>query len=273
MAAKFGLIDYGSALEKVLLAQREVSTVLQHSGEVGRAREFFVQSVLQRVLPPNVVIGSGEIVDRLGGRSNQQDLLLYRNNFPVIDSLAGTHVYLAEGVLATIEVKTILNGDEVENATRNIKSVTALDVSSAGLGEAEEVMGGPSGVDALSPEAMARRLSRGFDPMPEEDPLLVPAVERIWTFLFAFDSVKVETLTEHAEERGWFRGAGPDGLCVLGRAFGASSDAPFVLPRRSETDTFVIEETSEPLGWWLGFLLWTLGRAYRRPVLRPYFGR
>lgn len=48
---------------------------------------------------------------------------------------------------------------------------------------------------------------------------------------------------------------------------------PFVIARRSSTDQFALEETLEPMGWWLGFLLWTLGRAYRRPVLRPYFGR
>jgi hypothetical protein len=42
----------------------------------------------------------------------------------VIDSLAGSHVYLAEGVLATIEVKSKLDEAEIQRVTRNIASVT-----------------------------------------------------------------------------------------------------------------------------------------------------
>src|SRR5262245_10510432 len=112
----FSIIEYGKRLQEVLIAQRNVSEILEHKGERGTAREFFVESVLKRFLPPHVVIGSGEIVDGNGRRSRQQDLLLYRSNFPVIDSLAGAHLYLAEGVLATIEVKSILNLDEVKRA-------------------------------------------------------------------------------------------------------------------------------------------------------------
>lgn len=272
MADRFGIVDYGRRLEQVLLAQREVSAILHHAGESGRAREFFVESVLRRVLPPDVVIGSGEIVDRLGGRSKQQDLLLYRNNFPVIDSLAGTHLYLAEGVLATVEVKSNLDEKEMIRATENIASVTALDVSLLGLGEADDVLGGEQGLDAFAPDRIASKLARGGDPISKEDPLLVTAEERIWCYVFAFDSVRVETLVAHAGKHGWSRGDGPHCLCVLGKALGVSTDVPIRIERPATNgEVFLIEETTTPLGWWLGHMLWTLARTYRRPVLRPYF--
>jgi hypothetical protein len=82
MTSRFGLIDYGRRLEQVLQAQRDVSAILQHSGEAGRAREFFVESVLRRVLPFDVVIGSGEIVDRRGGRSKQKTYCCIETTFP-----------------------------------------------------------------------------------------------------------------------------------------------------------------------------------------------
>ena len=272
VATKFGIVDYGRRLERLLVAQRDVSAILTHSGEAGSARAFFVESVLRRVLPPNVVIGSGEIVDERGARSKQQDLLLYRSNFPVIDSLAGAHLYLAEGVLATIEVKSKLTGEEIERASDNITSVKKLHVSDAGLGQAEDVAGGQLRLEDMTMDALVGRVSRGIDPVPMEDPLLVAADERIWTYIFAFDGLGVDTLIEHADTHGWMRGDGPDCVCVVGKAFGSGVDTPISPQRKPENgESFLIDETETPLGWWLGHMLWMLSRPYRRPLLRPYF--
>jgi hypothetical protein len=273
MADRFSIIDYGKRLEKVLLAQRDVSAIIQHTGEIGTAREFFVESILKRFLPANIVIGRGEIVDGEGGRSRQQDLLLYRSNFPVIDSLAGAHIYLAEGVLATIEVKSRLDGEEVIRATQNIASVRSLKLSMVGLGKAETVEGGPLTLDDLRKENVAARIMAGRDPMPGTDPLLVPAEERIWTYVFAFDGVGHDTLMGHADTNGWLKGAGPDCLCVLGKAFGATGNSPIrCLREPTAGEVFLIDAHSEPLGWWLGHLVWALRRSHREPFLRPYFG-
>jgi hypothetical protein len=179
-----------------------VSAIIQHSGEVGSAREYFVHSVLRRFLPSNVVVGRGEIVDGRGGRSRQQDLLLYRSNFPVIDSLAGSHLYLAEGVLATIEVKSNLDEKELIRATQNIESVRVLAVSEFGVGDAEDVDGGDVALDELSYENMGRRIGRGGTPIPLVDPLLSTADERIWTYVFAFDGVSFDTLNVGDVEAG-----------------------------------------------------------------------
>jgi hypothetical protein len=98
------------------------------------------------------------------------------------------------------------------------------------------------------------------------------ADERIWTYVFAFDGPKMDTLLEHATKNGWLATNGPDCLCVLGKAFGASTDSPIgTQTKPTAGEHFLIDETTEPLGWWLGHLVWVLGRRFRRPVLRPYF--
>lgn len=267
----FSIIDYGRRLESVLQAQRDMSAILAHHGERGDAREFFVEAILKRFLPPNVVIGSGEIVDGAGHRSNQQDLLLYRSNFPVMDSLAGAHIYLVEGVLATIEVKSILTGSEVERATKNIGSVKALDVAPLGLGDAERVDGGELPLEAISPASVAARIARGAASISMEDGLLIDADERVWSYVFAFAGTSVEALIENARTHGWLRGDGPDCICVLGSAFGSRLDTP-IAPSKTPAagEVFLIDEVDKPLGWWLAHLVWVLNRPYRRPYLRPY---
>lgn len=240
------------------------------------AREFFVESILRRVLPASVVVGSGEIVDGNGTRSKQQDLLLYRNNFPIIDSPAGSHVYFAEGVLATIEVKSVLTGDELARATGNIRSVQALEPGDEGIHATDEIEGGDVSLEQWGQESMAGRLSKGLG-APRTDPLLSPPAEAIWTFVFAFDGLSAATTREHARTNGWFgTDDGPDGLCVLGRnadrvgMFGASRESPFRTSAQTPDEPFFIEETEDALGWWLANLVWVVSRPERWPVLRPY---
>jgi hypothetical protein len=268
----FDIIDYGRRLESVLQVQREMSAILAHHGERGDAREFFVESILRRFLPPSVVIGSGEIVDGVGGRSSQQDLLLYRSNFPVFDSLAGAHIYLAEGVLATIEVKSVLNAAEIERCSRNIASIRALTVDHRGLAEDLRVDGSAARDEELSWDTAVARIPTGGDAAPDEDPLFSSADERIWSYVFAFAGTSVDALIHNARTSGWLRGDGPDCACVLGSAFGALTNTP-IAPQRepSAGEVFLIDETDQPLGWWLGHLVWVLGRPFRRPYLRPYF--
>jgi hypothetical protein len=169
-------------------------------------------------------------------------------------------------------VKSVLTLAEVERATQNIASVRALTVSQRGLGDDERVDGGASDIGELSAEAVVRRVARGGDVIPEEDPLLAAAPERIYSYVFAFAGTTVETLIKNAQQHGWLEGSGPDCVCVLGSAFGARKDAP-IGPQREPPpgEVFAIDEGTEPLGWWLGHVIWAaLNRPYRRPYLRPY---
>lgn len=102
--------------------------VLKHSTDLGYSREHFVKEVLSSFLPKSVIFGSGEIIDGDGKRSGQQDVIIYRADFPVITSLTPINAYLAEGVIATIEVKSDLSTGEpsLYSAFGNVKKVLSL---------------------------------------------------------------------------------------------------------------------------------------------------
>jgi hypothetical protein len=111
--------------------------VLKHSTDLGYSREHFVKEVLSSFLPKSVIVGNGEIIDGDGKRSGQQDVIIYRADFPVITSLTPINAYLAEGVLATIEVKSDLSTGEpnLYSAFKNVKKVLSL-------GKAAEIISG-----------------------------------------------------------------------------------------------------------------------------------
>ena len=48
--------------------------------------------------------------------SNPQDVILYRSDFPVISTFVGSRRFLAEGVVASIEVKSRLDAEEFKRA-------------------------------------------------------------------------------------------------------------------------------------------------------------
>jgi len=82
-----------------------------HGVLIGDAREALIQIVLSRILPSAYEIGRGQVVDSLGNRSKQIDIVIARRDSPSLSLLSGAKVYLIESVLATIEVKSSLVGD------------------------------------------------------------------------------------------------------------------------------------------------------------------
>ena len=134
----FNFLNYSKAIERVMGEWYSYSReVLQQSTDLGFAREHFVKDVLSGFLPKSVIVGSGEIIDGKGNRSGQQDVIIYRADFPVITSLTPVNTYLAEGVIATIEVKSDLSTGEpsLYSAFRNVQKVLAL-------GKAAEIISG-----------------------------------------------------------------------------------------------------------------------------------
>ena len=106
----FDFLQYGKAIED-LMGNWVAYTgeTLNQSSDLGFAREHFVKNVLASFLPKSIIVGSGEIIDGNGKRSGQQDVIIYRADFPVITSMTPVNTYLAEGVIASIEVKSNLS--------------------------------------------------------------------------------------------------------------------------------------------------------------------
>ena len=105
------------------------STISDHGTIIGDARESFIRNVLCQLLPETVHVGTGQVVDHVGTASRQIDIVLYRKDFPILRTLGQSNVYLVEGVLATMEVKSTLNKEKLWNALDNGKSVRNLQLS------------------------------------------------------------------------------------------------------------------------------------------------
>ncbi|KWK67573.1 DUF6602 domain-containing protein [Burkholderia stagnalis] len=122
------IIDkWASAVAEVASKAFEVSaSISNHSDILGDARESFIRDVLSKFLPATVHVGTGQIVDAGGNTSKQIDVVIYRKDFPILRSFGNADVYLVEGVLATIEVKSTLDKAKLVEALDNGRSVKDL---------------------------------------------------------------------------------------------------------------------------------------------------
>src|SRR5690348_17033710 len=95
----FNFANYASSLEGMMKAWYEhTKQTFNQSTDLGAAREYFVNNILSDFLPKSVVIGNGEIID--GEKtSGQQDIIIYRSDFPIIKGFGSTHTYLIDGVI------------------------------------------------------------------------------------------------------------------------------------------------------------------------------
>ncbi|PWW31556.1 DUF6602 domain-containing protein [Chromohalobacter israelensis] len=116
------------AVEQHLLSISNVPANSGHSLHKGTPREAFIREFLENHLSQNVAIGSGEIIDaesKPNESRNQYDIIIYKKNYPKISFGGGVDGFLAESVVATIEVKSTLDDAGMVQsikAARNAKS-------------------------------------------------------------------------------------------------------------------------------------------------------
>jgi hypothetical protein len=140
----FSFLEYGNAIQRMMQEwYNYTSEVLEQSSDLGSVREHFVKQILSGFLPRSVIVGNGEIISGDGQRSGQQDIIIYRSDFPVITSSTPVNTYLAEGVLATIEIKSNLSTGEphLKSAFRSAKGALLLAKQARSLrGSREQVL-------------------------------------------------------------------------------------------------------------------------------------
>lgn len=81
------------------------------SASRGEERRAFIDQFLSKVLPPQYRFGKGDITDQNGRRSGELDVVVeypWLPSLPVVGE-AGPRLYLAEGIVAVIEVKSDLS--------------------------------------------------------------------------------------------------------------------------------------------------------------------
>jgi hypothetical protein len=118
-----------NAVESHLLQISQIPANSGHSLHKGTPREAFIKEFLISHLSERVAIGTGEIIDATstpGQRRNQIDIVIYKRDYPKIDFGGGINGFLAESVVATIEVKSVLTKDEFEKAIKTGRVIKAL---------------------------------------------------------------------------------------------------------------------------------------------------
>jgi hypothetical protein len=117
------------AVEDGLLAISKIPANAGHTLNRGTPREAFIKEFLINHLSEKVAIGTGEIIDSSSSprqQRNQIDIVIYRRDYPKLSLGGGINAFLAESVVAIIEVKSLLTEGELNKcikATRNIKSL------------------------------------------------------------------------------------------------------------------------------------------------------
>lgn len=117
------------AVENQLLQTSRIPANAGHTLHRGTPREAFIRQFLEGHISTRVSIGTGEIIDASSTPRqprNQFDIVVYRSDFPRIDLGGGINAFLAESVVATIEVKSRLTENELHTSILNAHRAKSL---------------------------------------------------------------------------------------------------------------------------------------------------
>lgn len=126
---KFNSKKYLEELASELVYSFDKAKIATTPGAKGSVREGLVKRKLENILPAGVGVGSGYVIDHIGGVSKQQDIILYEKNICPIFSISntpGVTYYPCEGVIAVGEIKTNIGRKEIEDSFSKIESVKNL---------------------------------------------------------------------------------------------------------------------------------------------------
>lgn len=96
----------------------KAASVFTHQGVKGTILEILVSDLFKPLLPSDIGVGTGQIIDAYGSTmSGQIDIILYdKSILPPILLDEKTGIFPIESVLYTIEVKTTLTASELSSA-------------------------------------------------------------------------------------------------------------------------------------------------------------
>ena len=116
-----------------IVVQAKALASIPHPGIKGRLRELFIQEMIKPFLPPSVDVLTGTIVSLRGEREHrtQDDLVLFSKEVaPLLMDLEQAIIPI-EGVLAHIEVKSLLTREDLRKAASAALELRNLGENSA----------------------------------------------------------------------------------------------------------------------------------------------
>src|SRR5436309_9659739 len=117
------------AVETSLSAISRVPANSGHSLHKGTPREAFIKEFLSNHLSERAAIGKGEVIDATSQpnqQRNQIDIVLYKREYPKLHLGADIDAFLIESLISTIEVKSLLAKEDLEQAVCAAHSVKSL---------------------------------------------------------------------------------------------------------------------------------------------------
>lgn len=121
--------DYVLSVARHLVAEFTEAGKAGHPVLIGAARETPARAKFVKLLPGNIGVGSGIVIDSFGGRSKQQDIVLFERDICPVFSINDTPeatFFPIESVLAVGEVKSTLDKATLEDCFSKIASVKTL---------------------------------------------------------------------------------------------------------------------------------------------------
>lgn len=123
------LKSHMDAVENSLVHISQIPANAGHTLHRGTPREAFIKEFLEGHLSANVAIGTGEIIDSNSqprAPRNQFDIVIYKNNYPKLDFGGGINGFLIESVVATIEVKSLLDQVAIDQSVKAAHAAKSL---------------------------------------------------------------------------------------------------------------------------------------------------
>lgn len=110
------------------LQHARAASALTHAGFKGTVREILIAELLRPLLPADLGIGTGQVIEAKTGRlSKQQDIILYDRSIVPPFTFDVTHAIVPiEAVLYTIEVKSQLTKTELLKAHESAKELKSF---------------------------------------------------------------------------------------------------------------------------------------------------
>jgi len=106
-----------------------INASIGHNATQGQETEKDVTNLLADFLPSNFGLGSGVIIDTLGNTTKQIDIIIYDKNKSDYTLSKNSKIFLADHVIAAIEIKTTYTNSSLVGALSNIESVKKLKVA------------------------------------------------------------------------------------------------------------------------------------------------
>ena len=121
------------ASERLKLAFKEAREKYKTPEDIAQHREDAFRNFLKEFLPPSYMLGKGEIIDSMGNRSSQVDIIVCNQYHPFTISNSGRGLFFAEGVVCAIEIKSDLsNKEEIKRALLQVQSIKRLERKPSG---------------------------------------------------------------------------------------------------------------------------------------------